>query len=132
MRSPSEWPAQNRFTVAGITGVVWALLLVGLIGLDTDALVFLAASALLAAPILGILARDVVDLATFYLISFAVSFASITFIAISLSSRHLFTLQYGELFELVAFNWIPAWLMGPLVFWLAHRQRRKIKGDESA
>lgn len=125
MRAPPEWSSSVRYAVGAATGAVWAVLLVALIGLHVKPVAFFLASALLAGPVLGRLARGPLDLLLILLASLLTSLAVVFALAAVFSARPVSEIEHVVLLIQVLLNWVPTWAAAYLIAGgLRYRARR--------
>lgn len=117
----SRWPTRRRFALAAASGMVWGVLMVGLIGMNAPPLVFLAANALLLGPTLGALARSYRELLGLALAAVSTSILIVLLLALYFSQRRIGDLDYATLAATLGLNWTPALAVAPLVQWAARR-----------
>jgi len=110
-----EWPHPWRYGTAVVNGVAWTFLWFGLEGLHAPALVFVAATAILIAPVLAFLARSWPD--WFSVTGAAVATALLlTYALLPLPAADLPRLFIGALRA-----WVPVLLVDSALFAVRRR-----------
>lgn len=115
---PHEWPSRRRYLFALGVGLGWALLWFGLDRVAVPPYVFWIASTILFAPVLAILAKDLVDFVG--LLGVAVGFSLVlAWVAFTPAPSLL-----PRLLGLAALAWAPTMVVATgLVVWRARSHR---------